>query len=55
MELKSWLNREVHWVGKMESADAIIRRVTGEPLNARYFVDYLWAKYGEIFGIQKEN
>ena len=53
LELKAWLNREVHWVGKMESADTIIQRVTGEPLNARYFTDYLWNKYGEIFSIRR--
>lgn len=53
LELKGWLNREVHWVGKMESADTLIQRVTGEPLNARYFIDYLWSKYGEIFSIRR--
>lgn len=55
LDLKGWLNREIHWVGKMETADVIIRRVTGEPLNARYFIDYLWTKYGEIFGIRRES
>lgn len=51
--LKNWLNREIHWVGKMENASTIVQRVTGEPLNAQYFVDYLWAKYGEIFKISR--
>ena len=51
--LKNWLNKEIHAVGKMETADTIVRRVTGEPLNASYFVDYLWAKYGEIFSIKR--
>lgn len=50
--LKQWLNQEIHWVGKMENADAIVRRVTGEPLNAAYFTRYLWDKYGEIFSVQ---
>lgn len=51
--LKTWLNKEIHHVGKMESAETIVQRVTGEPLNASYFVDYLWQKYGDIFGIQR--
>ncbi len=51
--LKHWLNKEVHAVGKMESAGTIVQRVTGEPLNAKYFVDYLWQKYGDIFNIQR--
>jgi len=53
LPLKNWLNKEIHWVGKMESAATIVQRVTGEPLNARYFVDYLWGKYGEIFKISR--
>ncbi len=53
LTLKSWLNKEIHAVGKMESATTIVQRVTGEPLNARYFVDYLWQKYGDIFNIQR--
>lgn len=51
--LKTWLNKEIHIVGKMETADTIVRRVTGEPLNASYFVDYLWTKYGDIFSIKR--
>lgn len=51
--LKSWLNEKIHWVGRTESAETIVQRVTGEPLNAVYFVDYLWRKYGEIFSIQR--
>ncbi|WP_373532762.1 carboxypeptidase M32 [Vampirovibrio sp.] len=53
LALKTWLNQEIHAVGKMESAATIVQRVTGEPLNASYFVDYLWQKYGEIFNIQR--
>jgi carboxypeptidase Taq len=52
--LRDWLNREVHWVGRMENAETIIQRVTGEPLNAHYFTDYLWQKYGEIFHIKRK-
>lgn len=52
--LKEWLNKEIHWVGKSERAETIVQRVTSEPLNAQYFVDYLWTKYGEIFSIQKK-
>lgn len=53
LALKNWLNQEIHAVGKMESSETIVQRVTGEPLDARYFVDYLWQKYGEIFNIQR--
>lgn len=51
--LKTWLNREIHFVGRTETPEQIVQRVTGEPLNARYFVDYLWSKYGEVFGLKR--
>jgi carboxypeptidase Taq len=51
--LKQWLNKEIHWVGKSERAETIVHRVTGEPLSARYFTNYLWSKFSEIYPIQK--
>jgi carboxypeptidase Taq len=52
--LTAWLKQEIHWVGKMESPDEISRRVTGQSLTAKPFVNYLWAKYGELYGIQRK-
>jgi len=52
LPLKNWLNQEIHHHGHVELPDELSRRVTGEPLNSRYFVEYLWAKYGEIYGIK---
>ena len=49
--IKEWLNREIHWVGKVERAHDIVRRVTGEALNARHFTDYLWEKFSGIYPI----
>lgn len=51
--LKNWLNREIHWVGKSETADEICQRVTGESLTSRYFVDYLWNKFSPIYRIAR--
>jgi len=53
LPLRNWLNKEIHYVGKQETAATIVQRVTNEPLNAAYFVDYLWTKYGEIFSIKR--
>lgn len=53
LPLRNWLNKEIHVVGKMETAETIVHRVTGEALNASYFVDYLWGKYGEIFSLKR--
>jgi carboxypeptidase Taq len=51
--LKAWLNDNIHRWSKVETPEEIAIRVTGEPLNARHFVDYLWNKYGEIYQFER--
>jgi carboxypeptidase Taq len=51
--LKDWLNREVHHRGKSETPDQIVQRVTGEPLNPRYFTEYLWEKFTDIYHVSR--
>lgn len=50
LPLREWLREKIHSVGMTRSADQLIREVTGEPLQADYFVDYLEKKYGELYG-----
>ena len=45
----SWLRERIHRHGRVYSAAEICRRVTGEPLDARYFLDYLEGKFGELY------
>lgn len=49
--LREWLRKNVHAHGKRFLADELIRRTSGEPLNARYFMDYLKEKYSRIYGL----
>ena len=44
-----WLRERIHRHGRVYSATDICRQVTGEPLNARYFLDYLEGKFGELY------
>ena len=44
-----WLRERIHRHGRVYSATDICRQVTGEPLNARYFLDYLESKFGELY------
>ena len=37
----------------IEDADVIIGRATGAELSAQPFVDYLWAKYGDLYGLTR--
>ncbi|MBY0404301.1 MAG: carboxypeptidase M32, partial [Cyanobacteria bacterium] len=49
LPLREWLRAKVHAVGSMETSEQILKRVTGEPLNAKYFMDYLWTKYSDLY------
>ena len=44
-----WLRERIHRHGRVYSATEICRRVTGEPLAARHFLDYLERKFGELY------
>ncbi len=55
LPFKQWLNKEIHAVGKLESADEISRRVTGETLNPKYFIDYLWDRYGKMYSLTRQE
>ncbi|MDE3119670.1 MAG: carboxypeptidase M32 [Nitrospirota bacterium] len=49
--LKQWLNQKVHRWGRTFTADHLIRRVTGSPLNPDPFLSYLEEKYGRLYGL----
>jgi carboxypeptidase Taq len=51
--LLKWLRVHVHACGRKYMPDELIRRVTGEPLNARYFVEYLRGKFGDLYGLKR--
>ena len=44
--LLAWLREKIHRPGRQYSPQELIKRATGEPLRAFYFLDYLKAKYG---------
>lgn len=50
--LKKWLNEKVHQKGKLFSAEDLVESITGQKLQASYFVDYLKDKYGPLYGIK---
>jgi len=50
LPLKNWLAQQIHHPGRSETPSDIIQRVAGEPLNAKYFTDYLSKKYGSLYG-----
>lgn len=49
--LKKWLNENVHELGSLyASPDELLKVVTGEALNPKYFLEYLTEKYRGIYG-----
>ena len=50
-KLKDWLREKIHRQGQRYRAEKLVQVVTGEPLSHRPSMDYLKAKYGELYGI----
>jgi len=49
--IKSWLVEHIYQYGKLLTPSEIVQRVTGEPLNPVYLVDYLELKYKDIYNL----
>jgi len=48
-QILSWLRRNIHRHGRKYAPPQFIQRVTGGPLNAQPYIDYITAKYSEIY------
>ncbi len=51
LALRSWLKEHIHAYGSVYEPGELLKRVTGEELSAKYFIDYLNEKYGGIYGL----
>ncbi len=49
--IREWLREQIHRHGATYQAEELVRRVTGEPLNPQYFLDYLQQKYALLYGL----
>ena len=49
--LRGWLREKIHSKGQRYFAEELIRRLTGAPLSAKPFLDYLEEKYSGIYKI----
>jgi carboxypeptidase Taq len=48
--LLNWMREEIHKFGHIYTASEICKKITGKDLDAKYFVNYLNEKYGEMYG-----
>jgi carboxypeptidase Taq len=49
--LLTWLKERIYIHGKKFTPTELVKKVTGSELSARPFVEYVKAKYGDIYGL----
>lgn len=52
--IREWLRNEIHQYGKLYSPAELIKKVTGEELNAAYLTDYLVDKFTEVYRLPEK-
>jgi len=50
-ELLEWLRNNIHRHGERYDAKDLCKRITGEELNFKYFMDYAKSKYSKIYNL----
>ncbi|WP_300384679.1 carboxypeptidase M32 [Clostridium sp.] len=50
-EINKWLKEKVHIHGAIYTPEELIKDITGEELNPKYFIEYLKEKYYKIYNI----
>lgn len=51
LPLRTWLRDHIHGLGMTYRANDLVQHVTGQPLSAEYFVNYLYEKFGAMYGV----
>jgi carboxypeptidase Taq len=54
LPLLEWLRQKIHRHGKYYSAEELCKKVTGEKLNFKYFMDYAKDKYSALYHIRND-
>jgi carboxypeptidase Taq len=49
--LLGWLNENIHKHGRKYTSDELTRRITGEGIQSRDYIQYLQAKFSDIYGL----
>ena len=52
-QVAEWMRDHVFSCASILTPDEWIRKVTGEPLNVNYYLDYLEEKYSRLYGLKK--
>jgi carboxypeptidase Taq len=47
--IKTWLDANIHGPGRALTPNELCAKITGEPMSARFFVEYLNTKYADVY------
>lgn len=50
-KITTWLKENIHQYGSAKNARELLKDVTGEELNTKYYIDYLTKKYSRLYKI----
>jgi len=50
--VKSWLNDNVHQYGRQYSSEDLLKKITGEHLSSKPYLQYLQTKYNDIYAFE---
>jgi carboxypeptidase Taq len=53
LPVRDWLRQKIHGPAHLRDAEDTVRAATGEGLTERPFVEYLWKKYGDLYGVKR--
>lgn len=48
-KITDWLGEKIHKYGRLKDTTEIIKEITGEELNPKYYIEYLKEKYSKIY------
>jgi carboxypeptidase Taq len=47
--INSWLKEKIHKYGSSKTPKELLKEITGEDFNPKYYVEYLKDKYSQIY------
>lgn len=47
--LREWLRKNIHQYGKVYTTKELLLKITGEPLNPKYFLEYIDEKFAKLY------
>ena len=48
-EITAWLGERIHKYGRTKTPEELVKICTGEPLDPKYYIDYLTEKYSKLY------